>query len=91
MDGVLNDFVSIAYDAGEGFGSATADLNMGWLNLGEGYRYKGSLDEITIYNRVLTAVEILQHFESGSSYCSDAPSSDDGGGGGGCFINILGY
>jgi hypothetical protein len=91
VDGVLNDSVSITYDAGEGFGSATADLNLGWLNLGEGYRYTGTLDEVAIYNRVLTADEIFQHFESGSSYCPDDPPSADGGGGGGggCYINAI--
>jgi hypothetical protein len=93
VDGVLNDFVSITYDAGEGFGSATADLNIGWLNLSEGYRYTGSLDEIAIYNRVLTVDEILQHFNSGSSYCPDDPPSTDGGGGGGggggCYISTM--
>jgi hypothetical protein len=91
VDGVLNDTVSITYHAGEGFGSATADLNLGWLNLGAGYHYTGTLDEIAIYNRVLTAGEILQHFNNGSSYCPATPPSDSGGGGGGCFIDTLRY
>ena len=95
VDGVLNDWVVIAYDDGEGFDSATSNLNMGWLNLLAGFHYNGTLDEVAIYDRVLTANEILKHFNDELSYCADAPDDDDdkhdggGGGGGGCFIQAL--
>ena len=94
VDGVLNDSVIIAYDDGEGFESATANLNMGWLNLDAGYHYNGTLDEVAIYGRVLTAAEILQHFNDKSSYCPPDPDDDDkdkngGGGGSSCFIESL--
>ena len=93
VDGVLNDSFVIAYDAGEGFVSAIADLNIGWLDLSSGFHYTGALDELAIYNRVLTAAEIAQHFNDGGSYCTESsPPPDDGdggggGGGGGCFID----
>jgi len=69
VDGVLNDSFIISYDAGEGFESATSNLNLGYLNLLAGYHYNGTLDEVAIYNRVLTVGEILQHYNDGLSYC----------------------
>ena len=94
VDGVLNDSANIIYDAGEGFVSATANLNLGWLDLNPGYNYNGTLDEVALYDRVLLADEILQHFNDGVSVCDDPPDDDDnggggGGGGGGCFIDTI--
>jgi len=92
VDGVLNDSTIITYDIGEGFESATSNLNLGWLNIGNDYHYNGRLDEVALYDRALIADEILQHFNDGVSYCDDPPDKDDnndGGGGGGCFVESL--
>ena len=95
VDGVLNDSVNIAYNDPEGFESATANLNIGWLDLGAGFHYNGTLDEVAIYGRVLTGDEILQHFNDKVSYCAVPDDDDDkksgggGGGGGSCFIESL--
>ena len=96
VDGVLNDSVIINYVDGEGFDS-DSDLNMGYINLDGGFNYNGTLDEVAIYSRVLTADEIFQHFNDESSVCPPDPDDDDdkdkkgGGGGGGssCFIESL--
>ncbi len=95
VDGELNDTAIIAYNNGEGFESATANLNIGWLDLLAGFHFTGTLDEVAIYGRVLTADEILQHFNDELSYCAEIPDDDDkdknggGGGGGSCFIESL--
>jgi len=56
-------------------------LTLGCLNNSSGipsYFYKGNLDEVAIYNRVLTSIEISAHKsngENGIGYCDgDAPS-----------------
>jgi len=69
VDGVLNDSVDITYTTG--FDSATAALNLGWLNLDSGYNFGGSLDEVAIYNKWLSEEEIAEHYNSGAggSYC----------------------
>jgi len=69
VDGALNDSVTIAYNTGQGFESATDNLNLGWLNAGGGFGYNGTLDEVAIYDRVLTAQEISDHYTDGISYC----------------------
>jgi hypothetical protein len=70
--------VTTAYNYANGFGSATAALNIGWLPLGDQYRFQGTLDEIAIYNRALTAGEIKQQYLNGlhgHGYCEAlAPS-----------------
>lgn len=69
VDGVLNDSFTINY--GAGFDSATAALNLGWLNLPGGFYFEGTLDEIAIYDRVLSPQEISDHYNDGAgeSYC----------------------
>jgi hypothetical protein len=59
------------YDYQHGFGSATAALNIGWLPIGDSYRFNGSLDEIALYDRALTEGEILGHYNAGTGrgYC----------------------
>jgi len=95
VDGELNDSVIIEYDGGEGFESDTAPLNIGWLNLGSGYHFSGTLDEVAIYTRVLTADEFLSHFNLGLPYCGTTdPSNDDSGDDGtnvdgNCFIDTI--
>ncbi len=44
-----------------GFDSASVPLTAGWLNLGGGYHFIGNMDEIALYNRALSDVEIQQH------------------------------
>ncbi|MHC4245095.1 MAG: LamG-like jellyroll fold domain-containing protein, partial [Planctomycetota bacterium] len=63
-----DDSVTIDYDSG--FDSATEDLNIGHLVPG-GFNFDGTLDEVAIYNRVLSEAEIAQHYNSGAgvSYC----------------------
>ena len=58
-----------------GFGSASAALNIGWLNLNPYYYFKGALDEVALYNRALSEEEIQQHYYDGVDglrwgYCS---------------------
>ena len=55
-----------------GFDSATAPLNLGWLNLSGGYHFEGTLDEVALYDRALSSDEIQQHYNEGGSgpgYC----------------------
>jgi hypothetical protein len=54
-----------------GFDSASAFLSLGWLNLNPFFRFNGYLDEVAIYDRVLTDAEITQHYNGrlGESYC----------------------
>jgi hypothetical protein len=47
------------------FASATAALNMGWLNLSAGYHYEGLLDEVAIHHDALTVSQIQEHFVKG--------------------------
>jgi len=56
---------SAAFSHGANFASATAPLNVGWLNLWPGYHYQGMLDDIVIYDRALGAAEIAQHYTNG--------------------------
>jgi hypothetical protein len=57
---------------GAGFGSSTAALNIGWLNLSPGYHFDGIIDEVALYDRALSADEIQQYYnnrEAYSGYC----------------------
>jgi len=56
----------------QGFDSATAALNLGWLNLSGGYHFEGTLDEVALYNRALSDAEVYQHYLNGlagKGYC----------------------
>ncbi len=58
-----------------GFQSVTAPVNIGWLQSGN-YNYGGNLDELAIYNGVLSNFEISQHYTDGMKglglgYCYD--------------------
>jgi hypothetical protein len=75
VDGELGPSVTITYNAG--FDSETAKLNIGYLNRKDDprrHRFNGTLDEVAIYNRVLSEEEILQHYNDrvGVSYCGDS-------------------
>lgn len=74
VDGTLEGSTPSTYS--QGFDSQTADLNIGWLNLSHGFHFEGTVDEIALYNRVLSDVEIKQHFYDGFvglrlGYCVD--------------------
>jgi hypothetical protein len=71
---------STTYTYTVSFGSATAALNMGWFNhrSGPGFRFEGDMDEAAIYNRALSASEVIQHHISGlsgQSYCYAEPEA----------------
>ena len=74
VDGKLEGSANITYSSG--FDSATASLNIGWLNLDDFYHFAGKIDEIALYSRALTENEIMQHYFDGSvglewGYCPD--------------------
>ena len=49
-------------------------MNIGWLRQAGGYRFEGTLDEIAVYGRALSASEIQEHFAvglEGVGYCHD--------------------
>jgi hypothetical protein len=70
VDGALEGSMLVSYSAG--FDSLTAAINIGWLNLGTGFRFLGDLDEVAIYGRALDLPEIQQHYSDGLAglgYC----------------------
>ena len=58
------------YDYSGGF-AGSAPLSIGSLNTG--YRFKGQIDEVAVYDRSLTETEILTHYNEGSgcNYCKE--------------------
>ena len=52
-----------------GFDSTTAPINIGWLNLPGYFYYTGHLDDVALYNRVLSEKEIRMHYYLARSYC----------------------
>lgn len=60
----------------DGF-DATTDLNIGYLNFGAMFRYAGELDELALYDKVLSPSDIETHYErginSGKGYCYQTP------------------
>ena len=62
VDGVLDDTESATY--ADGFASL-ADLNIGWINRSHGYHFQGTLDEVALYDKALSASEILEHYQAG--------------------------
>ncbi len=48
---------------------SSAALNIGWLNLDEGYYFNGTIDELALYNRVLSEREIKSHYYLAWGYC----------------------
>lgn len=66
VDGVdVNDSLSVG---AKSFTSAE-NLNIGWLDLSGGYHYEGLLDEVAIYDRVISEQEILSHYYLARDYC----------------------
>ena len=73
-----NDVNSVSMIYGAGFDSASAALNLGWLNLSDGFNFEGTLDEVAIYDRMLPSPEVQQHYLdglAGSGYCQEGPSA----------------
>ncbi len=73
VDGQRDGSVAVSYI--EGFDSPTAPINIGWLNRDGGHYFNGTLDEVAVYNEVLTDAEINQHFYDGAiglrwGYCN---------------------
>ncbi len=71
VDGVLEKTASAAYTAG--FASSNAGISIGWRNItGDPSYFKGSIDEVAIYNNALDATSITQHYNNGlqnKGYC----------------------
>ena len=70
VDGQLSDTETVTYS--DAFSSATAGVTIGGLN--GGAYFNGTIDEIGIYRSVLTADQILQHYNDGmvglrAGYC----------------------
>ncbi|MGD2049641.1 MAG: GDSL-type esterase/lipase family protein, partial [Chloroflexota bacterium] len=67
VDGVEAGSVAKTYSAG--FDSATAALNLGWLNLSGGFHYEGTLDEVALYDRALSETEVKTHYYLARGFC----------------------
>lgn len=64
---------SLQYSAG--FGSDSANLNIGWIDGTVARPLSGSVDEVAVYNRVLTEQEILTHYYLAKGYCDELDSA----------------
>jgi VCBS repeat-containing protein len=54
-----------------GFDSATANVNIGWIDGPTARPLNGFLDEVAVYNRVLTEQEIRSHYYLSRGYCAE--------------------
>jgi hypothetical protein len=72
IDGVQE--ASGVIDYSSGFASATAALNIGWLDLGD-FLFDGVLDEVAIYESAMAEEVIEQHATTAPvrGYCNAAP------------------
>ena len=74
VDGVLDAAATVSYAAGTytaGFDSATAPVNIGWLNgfVPDGCCFfDGTFDEVALHDNALLATEIDQHFDNGDLF-----------------------
>ncbi|MDJ0782529.1 MAG: putative Ig domain-containing protein [Desulfosarcinaceae bacterium] len=75
VDGILNDSATVSYADDTDFKSSSANLNIGWLNLGPSFfHFEGILDEVAIFNTAQDAdlVEFHQTLgNAGLSICED--------------------
>ncbi len=71
VDGVKVGELYYNYDNGfEG----TAPINIGYMQLGDGFHYSGSLDEVKLYERALTEADIAEEYNGGAgNYCGSSP------------------
>lgn len=59
------------YEYSDNFFSS-APVTIGYLDLGDGYRYNGAVDEIIVYNRPLDENEVRARYNNGASvYCGN--------------------
>jgi uncharacterized repeat protein (TIGR01451 family) len=75
VDEELRDEVVASF--GTGFES-DKEINIGWIDYGDGFHLEGWVDELAIYDRALTVQEISDHYDAGwdgLGYCS-APDID---------------
>ncbi|MBC2709783.1 MAG: LamG domain-containing protein [Desulfosarcina sp.] len=63
-DGVVQD-AAASQAFSRGFGSGESELNIGWLNRPTFYHFNGLIDEVALYDRVLTPAEIVAHRDAG--------------------------
>jgi uncharacterized repeat protein (TIGR01451 family) len=74
VDGTLQTSTPVSY--AQGFGSPTAALNVGWLNLPAQYHFQGTLDEVALYSQALSPQQVRQHYNEGLAgrwYCQARP------------------
>lgn len=75
VDSQLEDSEQFIYQAG--FESESANLNIGWLDIGFGiFYFAGAADEVALYRRALSSAEIQEHYNNGLAgqgprYCVD--------------------
>jgi hypothetical protein len=72
VDGIEEGSTRASYAAG--FGSPTAALNIGWINLSRQHHFEGTVDEVALYKRALFPNEIQQHYDKGQAgqgYCGE--------------------
>jgi len=66
---------SLVYTYGQGFAGST-NLTMGYIDFGGHFRCDGIIDEVALYDRVLSDSEIIQHHDrglDGQGYCHGTP------------------
>ncbi|MDN5203126.1 Ig-like domain-containing protein [Fulvivirgaceae bacterium BMA10] len=74
VDGALVDETTINYTADF---VGTTNLNIGWLDLAPEFHFEGIIDEVVMYNRALSALDVSGHYNSGltgTDYCPFAPA-----------------
>ncbi|GHA80322.1 PQQ-dependent sugar dehydrogenase [Pontibacter akesuensis] len=71
VDGVLVE--EKAYDYANGF-TGQAPINVGYLNLNNGYHYAGNLDELKLHSQTFNDAMIAQAYNAGEGmYCGSGP------------------
>ena len=48
--------------------NATAPLNIGWLNVGDGFHFRGTIDEVALYTDTLSETDIRGHYYLARGY-----------------------
>jgi hypothetical protein len=75
VDGVLENSADFNYGTGDGFGTLAASLNIGWLNLSNGFHFNGTIDEVALYDVALPQSIIVGHYVLMIPYCDNVTSS----------------
>lgn len=71
VDGALEEKKIFTHDTPNAFAAPVTDINIGWLNLSQGYYYKGMVDEIALYNVALPQWFIRDRYHADRRYPSD--------------------